>query len=105
MKKSRQAAKWKTFFEVFSPLIWLTIFCTNIVVTLVLIKANSTIDRKNIDLNSSWVTIGLAMMALDVKQSPNTLTTRIIVAIVCFYGVFLYWSYNAAFVSFLTVVI
>lgn len=109
MKKPLQSINWLTFVEVFSLQYWLAVIVIGIVLTLSLMSVKKWIENPersggNPDMPSSSVSVGLALMSLDVKQgNPHRLTTRILVMAICLFGALNFWSYNAGLVSLLTV--
>ena len=62
------------------------------------------LENEDVDYATSLVSMGLALMCLDVKQNPSRLTTRMVLLNIGLTGAFLFWFYNAIFISYLTVV-
>ena len=102
MKKPKSSYVWTTFLTAFQPSFWLGIFLVYILLTPLFLISKRYLEA-NIDLSTSIVSVWLAVMALDVKQLPTKLSTRITVLIICLFGALIWWCYNAALVSFLTV--
>ena len=59
--------------------------------------------KDDIEVADSCAIIFYALIAMDVPLEPTKVSTRVLILSVCITGAFLFWSYSAGLVSFLTV--
>ena len=104
MKKPSSSYVWSTFLQAFQPAFWLGIIFIYVLLTIVFLISKKYLESK-LDFSTSLVSVWLAIMALDIKQGPTKISTRLLVLVICLFGALIWWCYNAALISFLTVVI
>ena len=103
MKKPSSSFVWTTFLQPFGPLFWLTIGLFYLVLSCFFIISKKSLEGY-VDMSTSLVSVGLAIMSLDIKQVSSRLSTRLLIFVICSFGALIWYSYNAALISFLTVV-